>query len=98
VINKAAVVSKVHHLAIQNKQKSDATNKHPKLEATSTFKNSNFRFKSRKTAREVVSGAKKIAPRSVYVDSDAVRLYHAGKASFWHAGVLFAAPTVNAEE
>ena len=31
---------------------------------------------------------------SVYVDSDAVRLYRAGKASGWHAGVLLAAPTV----
>jgi hypothetical protein len=30
---------------------------------------------------------------SVYVDSDAVRLYRAGKASVWHAGVLLAAPT-----
>jgi hypothetical protein len=31
---------------------------------------------------------------SVYVDSDAVRLYRAGKASCWHAGVLLA---VNSE-
>jgi hypothetical protein len=31
---------------------------------------------------------------SVYVDSDAVRLYLAGKACGWHAGVLLAAPTV----
>jgi hypothetical protein len=31
---------------------------------------------------------------SVYVDSDAVRLYRAGKASVWHAGVFLAAPTV----
>jgi hypothetical protein len=31
---------------------------------------------------------------SVYVDIDAVRLYLAGKASCWHAGVLLAAPTV----
>jgi hypothetical protein len=31
---------------------------------------------------------------SVYVDSDAVHLYHAGKACGWHAGVLLAAPTV----
>jgi hypothetical protein len=30
----------------------------------------------------------------VYVDIDAVRLYRAGKASCWHAGVLLAAPTV----
>ena len=30
----------------------------------------------------------------MYVDSDAVRLYRAGKASRWHAGVLLAAPTV----
>ena len=30
----------------------------------------------------------------MYVDSDAVRLYRAGKASGWHAGVLLAAPTV----
>jgi hypothetical protein len=30
---------------------------------------------------------------SVYVDSDAVHLYRAGKACGWHAGVL-AAPTV----
>jgi hypothetical protein len=29
----------------------------------------------------------------VYVDSDAVRLYRAGKAFGWHAGVLLAAPT-----
>jgi hypothetical protein len=34
---------------------------------------------------------------SVYVDSDAVRLYRAGKASGSHAGVWLAAPTVNAE-
>ena len=33
-----------------------------------------------------------------YVGSDAVRLYRAEKASSWHAGVLMAAPTVNAEE
>jgi hypothetical protein len=32
---------------------------------------------------------------SVYVDSDAVRLYLAGKASVWHAGVLLAAPTAS---
>jgi hypothetical protein len=31
---------------------------------------------------------------SVYVDSDAVRLYLAGKASGSHAGVFLAAPTV----
>ena len=31
---------------------------------------------------------------SVYVDIDAVRLYLAGKASGWHAGVLMVAPTV----
>ena len=30
----------------------------------------------------------------MYVDSDAVRLYLAGKASGGHAGVLLAAPTV----
>jgi hypothetical protein len=30
---------------------------------------------------------------SVYVDSGAGRLYRAGKASGWHAGVLLAAPT-----
>ena len=28
------------------------------------------------------------------MDSDAVRLYRASKASGWHAGVLLAAPTV----
>ena len=28
------------------------------------------------------------------MDSDAVRLYHAGKVSGWHAGELLAAPTV----
>jgi hypothetical protein len=31
------------------------------------------------------------------VYSDAVRLYRAGKASGWHAGVLLAAPTIHAE-
>jgi hypothetical protein len=29
------------------------------------------------------------------VDSDVVRLYRAGKASCWHAGVLLAVPTVS---
>jgi hypothetical protein len=53
-----------------------------------------FQIQIAENAHEVVSGAKKIAPQSVYVDSDAVRLYRAGKASCWHAGVMLAAPTV----
>ena len=49
-----------------------------------------------------MSGAKKIAPRSnselsVYVDSDAVRLYLAGKASCWHAGVCWLRQQKNPE-
>jgi hypothetical protein len=48
-----------------------------KIRSDQHIQNSNFRFKSRENAHEVVSGAKKIAPRSVYVDSDAVRLYRA---------------------
>ena len=34
---------------------------------------------------------------SVCVDIDAVRLYRAGTASGWHAGVLLATPTIHAE-
>jgi hypothetical protein len=43
---------------------------------------------------EVVSGTY-VLKVSVYVDSDAVRLYRAGKASVWHAGVLLAVPTAS---
>jgi hypothetical protein len=64
----AAVLSKVHHGAIQ-KQKGEATNthththRHPKIRSVQHIQNSNFRFKSRETAHKIVSGAKKITPR-----------------------------------
>jgi hypothetical protein len=51
----AAVLSKVHHLAIQNKKA---------MRQTHTSKIiSNFRFKSRLRTHEVVSGVKKITLR-----------------------------------
>ena len=56
---------------------------------------SKFKFQIQ-IARNRARGSERCyAPRlSVYVDSDVVRLYLAGKASCWHAGVLLAAPTV----
>jgi hypothetical protein len=75
-----------------SKQKQWPTNTHTDNQNKERPTHSKFKFQiqiARKT-HEVVSGAKKITPRLtiwVYVDSDAVRLYRASKASCWHAGV-----------
>jgi hypothetical protein len=60
-----------------------------KIRSDQHIQNSNFRFKSRNCTR----GSERCEKDHTYVDSNAVRLYRASKASCWHAGVLLAAPT-----
>ena len=88
--NSAAAVSKVQASIIQSKKRRDKhTHTHTqtsKIRSDQHIQNSNFRFKSRK--KRTQGSERCCAPRSVYVDSDAVRLYLAGKASGWHAGVF----------